>query len=89
MSVEPGTNIPIGTDPQAQQSVEIWRCNHCGYIVNKEDEVICWNCGKGEMIFQGHNWIPAVPLQLPWWDRVLWRIFGKHWVRFIEWWDFR
>lgn len=34
------------------------------------------------------TWTEAVPLKLPWWDRALWRIFGKHWVRFTEWWSF-
>jgi len=35
------------------------------------------------------TWSKAKPLELPWWDKLLWRIFGKRWVRFIEWWDFR
>ena len=28
-----------------------WKCNNCSYIKDIEEEVICWNCGQGEMIF--------------------------------------
>jgi hypothetical protein len=27
----------------------IWRCGHCGNLEDSEREVICWECGKGEM----------------------------------------
>ena len=26
-------------------------CTNCGNIEDKEREVICWKCGKGEMIY--------------------------------------
>ncbi len=30
-----------------------WVCTHCGWIKFKEEEVLCWECGLGEMIYQG------------------------------------
>jgi hypothetical protein len=30
---------------------EIWVCNNCDNIEFYEREIICWKCGKGEMIF--------------------------------------
>lgn len=27
----------------------IWRCTHCGNLEKVEREVMCWECGKGEM----------------------------------------
>lgn len=30
-----------------------WVCSQCGVIEFKEKEVWCWNCGIGEMIYQG------------------------------------
>jgi hypothetical protein len=29
-----------------------WICNQCSHVENKEREVICWKCGKGEMIYK-------------------------------------
>jgi len=29
----------------------VWTCNHCGWKANKEEEIVCWKCGKGEMLF--------------------------------------
>lgn len=45
------------------QEVEIWQCDHCGNIKYQEEEVLCWECGKGEMIFHGKRWVPAVPVE--------------------------
>jgi rubrerythrin len=28
-----------------------WVCSNCGYIKNKEEEIVCWKCGKGDMIY--------------------------------------
>jgi hypothetical protein len=28
-----------------------WVCDNCGHKENKEQEVHCWKCGKGEMIY--------------------------------------
>ena len=28
-----------------------WQCNHCGHVEHNEKEVLCWKCGKGEMIY--------------------------------------
>lgn len=30
-----------------------WRCSHCRILKLKEEEVICWKCGLGEMIYKG------------------------------------
>ncbi len=30
-----------------------WVCSSCGNIEYFEREVMCWNCGKGKMIYQG------------------------------------
>ena len=30
------------------------------------------------------EWVPAKPEPLPWWDRLMWRLFGVRWVRFLE-----
>ena len=30
-----------------------WRCTSCGCIKFKEEEVGCWECGKGEMTYRG------------------------------------
>lgn len=30
-----------------------WKCCNCGYIKFKEEEVGCWNCKYGEMIYKG------------------------------------
>ena len=29
----------------------IWKCTNCGIIKHKEEEVLCWSCGIGEMIY--------------------------------------
>lgn len=31
---------------------ETWVCNACGNVEHKEREVACWECGKGEMIYE-------------------------------------
>ena len=28
-------------------------CDHCYNIKFKEEEIICWKCGLGEMIYKG------------------------------------
>lgn len=30
-----------------------WRCENCSAIEFYEREIICWTCGKGEMIYKG------------------------------------
>lgn len=30
-----------------------WICNQCDHIVFKEEEIMCWICGSGEMIYKG------------------------------------
>ncbi len=30
-----------------------WVCTHCGWVKFKEEEVLCWECSFGEMIYQG------------------------------------
>lgn len=32
---------------------DYWRCCNCGYIEYKEEEVICWKCSVGDMIYKG------------------------------------
>jgi len=32
---------------------DYWVCAHCGNIVYYEQEVMCWKCGVGEMIWKG------------------------------------
>lgn len=31
----------------------VYQCNHCSHLVPLEEEVLCWQCGKGEMTFLG------------------------------------
>ena len=31
-----------------------WICANCGTIKHKEEEVLCWKCGIGEMIYKGY-----------------------------------
>lgn len=40
------------TDTPRTDALPTWKCTICGCIKHKEEEVICWNCGKGEMIYQ-------------------------------------
>lgn len=40
---------------------DVWECNNCGYTEYKEQEVICWGCGEGEMIFKGQLWEKPKP----------------------------
>ena len=44
---------------------DVWECNNCGYTEYKEQEVICWGCGKGEMIFKGQLWEKPKPKAKP------------------------
>jgi len=30
-----------------------WRCCQCGHTEFKEEEVLCWKCGIGEMLYKG------------------------------------
>ena len=30
-----------------------WKCNNCSHLELKEQEIMCWNCGLGEMIYKG------------------------------------
>jgi len=30
----------------------VWRCTFCGHVEKMEREVLCWKCGKGEMVYQ-------------------------------------
>lgn len=30
-----------------------WKCCECGNIEFSEREIICWKCGRGEMIYKG------------------------------------
>jgi len=32
---------------------DYWKCFHCGIMTFKEEEVICWGCGIGDMIYKG------------------------------------
>lgn len=48
-----------------QQSYHIWQCDNCGHTERKEEEIICWECGKGEMLYQGEFWEEAEPLPMP------------------------
>jgi len=31
-----------------------WVCTRCGNIEYREREIMCWKCGRGEMIYQGY-----------------------------------
>lgn len=31
----------------------VFECDNCGDIKFKEEEVKCWKCGKGDMVFKG------------------------------------
>lgn len=33
--------------------VQIRQCDHCGCISRHEEEVTCWECGMGKMIYLG------------------------------------
>lgn len=30
-----------------------WVCITCGQITFEEEDIMCWNCNAGEMIYQG------------------------------------
>jgi hypothetical protein len=30
-----------------------WKCTHCKNIKFKEEEIYCWKCNKGLMIYKG------------------------------------
>jgi len=32
---------------------DYWVCMNCGHIEYREEEVKCWKCGIGEMIYKG------------------------------------
>lgn len=32
-----------------------WKCDYCGAIKFKEEEILCWKCGIGEMIYRGET----------------------------------
>jgi len=32
---------------------DYWECDSCSNIERFEREIICWKCGKGEMIYIG------------------------------------
>lgn len=34
---------------------DYWICYICGDIKFKEEELYCWNCGIGEMIYKGQK----------------------------------
>lgn len=36
-----------------QRKDDYWRCERCSAIRLNEEEVICWSCGRGEMIYRG------------------------------------
>jgi len=36
---------------EGEMESEIWVCNYCGNIEVIKQEVYCWKCGKGEMIY--------------------------------------
>lgn len=38
----------------------IWRCSHCGNLESTEREVLCWECGKGQMLFYSGDDLAAV-----------------------------
>ena len=33
---------------------DYWECINCGHIWHVEEEVMCWKCGIGEMIYKRH-----------------------------------
>jgi hypothetical protein len=33
---------------------DYWQCTNCMHIWHREEEVICWKCGIGEMIYKRH-----------------------------------
>lgn len=35
----------------AERTRGFYKCTHCGAEKEKEEEVTCWECGDGEMIF--------------------------------------
>lgn len=41
---------------------DCFTCTHCGYSEKKEQEVICWKCGLGEMVYHEirPSWIKKV-----------------------------
>jgi hypothetical protein len=50
---------------KTERLVHVWECTHCGQTKNKEEEVYCWNCGIGEMVYRGKFWEPAAPVECP------------------------
>ena len=33
-------------------TISYWQCNECGCKEDVEQEVACWKCSRGEMLFQ-------------------------------------
>ncbi len=41
------------------KETEVWQCDNCHITKHTEKEVLCWECGNGEMIYRGKAWIAA------------------------------
>jgi len=39
----------ISSEELARQGY--WKCNSCGVIRDREEELWCWRCGRGQMIY--------------------------------------
>lgn len=50
----------LGGDEWMRSGGEVWECDNCGHVKLHEEEITCWKCGKGEMIFRGR--IPLLVL---------------------------
>lgn len=63
----------------------MWVCDHCGHTEYLEQEVICWECGKGEMIYVASKSatlrVAARHIQGGWINAVNGKFFNLRWDR--------
>lgn len=46
------TNWWYRRNPRKRKSKGWWECENCGNVEYYEREVICWECGDGEMVYR-------------------------------------
>jgi len=61
-----------------------WKCYYCGWKVKKEEEVVCWKCGKGDMVFTPlHQSRGSQGFFINIIDKIAMRLFRKSVNRFV------
>lgn len=54
---------------QHMDALQYFQCNKCGSVMDIEEEVTCWDCGKGEMIYK-HDEAKDVPCRHMLWSLI-------------------